>query len=78
MKLASHFMSENESYCSHQITEKYFPFSQHILKLLCLLNLLMALYIAQKHNDLGAVRWQLQLSCQPPRNDLFKSAEHTY
>lgn len=78
MKLASHFMSENESYCSYQITEKYFPFSQHILKLLCLLNLLMVLYIAQKHNDLGAIRWQLQLSCQPPRNDLFKSAEHTY
>lgn len=55
MKLESHFMSENESYCSYQITEKYFPFSQHILKLLCLLNLLMALYIAKKHNDMGAI-----------------------
>lgn len=22
-------------------------------------------YIAQKHNDLGAIRWQLQLSCHP-------------
>lgn len=65
MKLASHFMSENESYCSYQITEKFFPFSQYILKLFCLLNLLIVLYIAQKHNDLGAIHWQLQLSCQP-------------